>query len=111
MSLFVWFEHFLDFWADIITIFPLYFWKILDTENSFCNQLTFNDFFFYFINQEFPVCMYIIDFPSEEKLEKEYWRLIRNNNEAPSILDFVYDLRFKFEIRNFNFFYFIPVGF
>ena len=39
MSLCVWFEHFLDFWAEILTIFSLHFWKILDTEISFWNWL------------------------------------------------------------------------
>jgi hypothetical protein len=37
MSLFVSFEHFLDFWVEIPAIFLLHFWKILDTENSFWN--------------------------------------------------------------------------
>ena len=29
------FDHILDFWAEILTIFSLLFWKILDSESSF----------------------------------------------------------------------------
>jgi len=31
---FLWFDHFLYFWAEILTIFSLQFWKILDIKRT-----------------------------------------------------------------------------
>ena len=39
VSLFLWSDHFLDFWIEIFTM--LHFWKILDTKTLFWNYLTF----------------------------------------------------------------------
>ena len=41
VPLFLWFDHFLFFRAEIPTIFSLQFWKILDITISFWNKLTF----------------------------------------------------------------------
>ena len=41
MPLFTWMDYFLYFWAEILTIFSLQFWKILDLQISFWNKLTF----------------------------------------------------------------------
>ena len=42
MPYFLWFDHFFyTFWVEILTIFSLQFWKILDTKISFWNKLTF----------------------------------------------------------------------
>ena len=38
MSLLLCLNHFLDFWAEILTIFSLHFWKILITKFSFWNN-------------------------------------------------------------------------
>ena len=40
VSLFLWFSHFLHIWPDILTIFSLQFWKILDIKILFWNKLT-----------------------------------------------------------------------
>ena len=41
MPLFLWFDHFWYLWAEILTIFSLRFYKILDTKISFWNKLIF----------------------------------------------------------------------
>ena len=42
MPLFLWFDHFLYiFWAEILTIFSLQFWKILEIKISFRAQSNF----------------------------------------------------------------------
>ena len=42
MSLFIWFEHFLNFWVKILIIFLLQFWKISNIKITFWKKLTFN---------------------------------------------------------------------
>ena len=37
VSLFCWFDHFLDSWAEICQIFRVFFWKIYDTKKTFWN--------------------------------------------------------------------------
>ena len=39
MSLFIW-QHFLDFWTEILTIFSLHFSKILDQEASYMVKIS-----------------------------------------------------------------------
>ena len=36
-----WFDHFLYFWAEILTIFLLQLWKIKDIKISFLDKLSF----------------------------------------------------------------------
>ena len=41
VPIFLWFDHFLYFWAEILTIFLLQLWKIKDIKISFLDKLSF----------------------------------------------------------------------